>query len=349
MCTAALRRAKLGARAVFVSLHLLYIILACFTESDVVRWWRAGRAWPIVALCTVFVATMAQYFYTALADPGYIMDDMSPESLSGREKGSETEGLLASVHIVHKLSDVHVLSPRRRENKGTPLSFDAESGTDPVCSMDSPLSPKPASGAVHPVSESPWRRNESSTGRRCPYCRLWQPLRAKHCHDCDLCVLRFDHHCFWLGACVGQRNHAKFWLYLLLHTVLGLQLILITFSITNPKPARSFWLSTRLLAICAGIFASIAWLFVAGLWLFHSYLALSNQTTWEVTSGPSISYLRNAPSNVAPFNHGVLNNLRDLLSTTPGKLPMYSMPTSTDMTRRATMPTLWENQYYSCW
>ena len=38
-----------------------------------------------------------------------------------------------------------------------------------------------------------------------------QPPRAKHCHDCDKCVLQFDHHCVWLGTCIGQGNHCKFW------------------------------------------------------------------------------------------------------------------------------------------
>lgn len=38
-----------------------------------------------------------------------------------------------------------------------------------------------------------------------------QPPRAKHCHDCDKCVLQFDHHCVWLGTCIGQGNHCRFW------------------------------------------------------------------------------------------------------------------------------------------
>ena len=51
--------------------------------------------------------------------------------------------------------------------------------------------------------------------RRCGYCNIIQPLRAKHCEDCNRCVHRYDHHCPWLGNCVGERNHRFFWAFLL--------------------------------------------------------------------------------------------------------------------------------------
>ena len=47
--------------------------------------------------------------------------------------------------------------------------------------------------------------------RQCSVCRLEQPLRTKHCRDCQKCVALHDHHCPWLGTCVGERN--RFWFY----------------------------------------------------------------------------------------------------------------------------------------
>ncbi|CAI9613574.1 unnamed protein product, partial [Staurois parvus] len=43
--------------------------------------------------------------------------------------------------------------------------------------------------------------------RRCGYCLLKQPMRARHCKSCNRCVRRYDHHCPWIENCVGEKNH----------------------------------------------------------------------------------------------------------------------------------------------
>nr|XP_021529744.1 probable palmitoyltransferase ZDHHC12 isoform X3 [Aotus nancymaae] len=52
--------------------------------------------------------------------------------------------------------------------------------------------------------------------RRCRYCLVLQPLRARHCCECRRCVRRYDHHCPWMENCVGERNHPLFVVYLVL-------------------------------------------------------------------------------------------------------------------------------------
>ena len=61
---------------------------------------------------------------------------------------------------------------------------------------------------------------EIPKNRGCDKCGIAElPYRARHCHDCNKCVRKFDHHCFWIGGCVGELNHGKFWLFIFTQTV----------------------------------------------------------------------------------------------------------------------------------
>ena len=56
---------------------------------------------------------------------------------------------------------------------------------------------------------------------------------------------------------------------------------------------------------------SVFVLIVASFVVFHTYLALSNITTWECLSWSRIGYLKNWPrKNRSPFNIGLINNLK---------------------------------------
>jgi hypothetical protein len=52
-------------------------------------------------------------------------------------------------------------------------------------------------------------------------------------------------------------------------------------------------------------------LFVGGLWLYHAYLACTNQTTYEASFRDRVPYLKNLPEHTWPFSHGVASNLRE--------------------------------------
>ncbi|KAL3683265.1 hypothetical protein R1sor_001287 [Riccia sorocarpa] len=170
----------------------------------------------------------------------------------------------------------------------------------------------------------------SDNSLKCNYCRLFMPLRAKHCYDCDKCVLRFDHHCIWLGTCVGQRNHRRFWWYVFFQTVLVFWTT-IFYGSAFSKNNQTNWLlhDSVVLAILLGLIACLA--FLVTLLIFHTYLAVTNQTTYEKTRRRRISYLKNLPPDYNPFTKGCLRNTYSFCCTSDDMYPVYSIPTPEDI------------------
>ncbi|KAG8512807.1 putative palmitoyltransferase ZDHHC12, partial [Galemys pyrenaicus] len=143
--------------------------------------------------------------------------------------------------------------------------------------------------------------------RRCRYCLVLQPLRARHCRECRRCVRRYDHHCPWMGNCVGERNHPLFTAYLALQLVVLLWGLYLAWSGLRFFQPWGLWLrSVGLLFatfLLLFLFSSVAGLLLAS----HLYLVASNTTTWEFISSHRIAYLRQRPGN--PFDRGLVRNL----------------------------------------
>lgn len=135
--------------------------------------------------------------------------------------------------------------------------------------------------------------------RWCKICRIYQPLRTKHCADCNRCVRTHDHHCPWLGNCVGENNRVLFFWFLLFQVVElavffceGLQ------GIDVFQPSIS--LTLGLLTIAVFFFMLVCLLG------FHSFLIWSDITTWEYLSWQRITYLQDLDQHCgSPFEQSV--------------------------------------------
>lgn len=161
-------------------------------------------------------------------------------------------------------------------------------------------------------------RGHSIKLKYCTTCNLYRPPRCTHCSVCENCVERFDHHCPWIGNCIGRRNYRLFYCFVSFTALLNL-FVLGTSTAQVVQLSRELqeiqslstgaslvqalseeFISAALAIYCVGL----VW-FTVGLWGYHSYLVLTNQTTYEQIKGV------NSESN--PYDRGSSGNCADVL------------------------------------
>ncbi|XP_050419208.1 palmitoyltransferase ZDHHC12-B [Patella vulgata] len=145
--------------------------------------------------------------------------------------------------------------------------------------------------------------------RRCDFCEIQQPMRAKHCEDCKRCVRKYDHHCPWLEACVGERNHKYFLLFLLTTTTLVFWTLYITWKGITHDDKWSDWLNSNFIFFFDILILFFGGFVVLGLLFFHSYLMIKGMTTWEAASRERITYLKYLDDEYNPFDEGLCKNM----------------------------------------
>jgi len=159
------------------------------------------------------------------------------------------------------------------------------------------------------------RRVVMQSGHRlrfCKSCSMHQPLRTKHCRDCGHCVRTHDHHCPWVGTCVGEGNRVYFFWFLVAQCVELMAFMaegcLALLKKNGLDPLA--WVN-QAPALCLGLFViALLLIMVSCLLCFHTYLAVSNTTTWENISWHNISYLRSLPpEDGSPFSTTLSANL----------------------------------------
>ena len=168
------------------------------------------------------------------------------------------------------------------------------------------------------------------------------PLRTKYCKACKAYVLRHDHHCPFLGGCIGLGNHRTFYLFLAIQTGLcayAADLNSKCFRKVGPSDSGNSWVVENGLPILVMLVILFALLVLVPLFSFHTFLILTNTTTYEMLARDKIWYLQVYPAGVNPFDKGVVENVKTFFREELEDV-MPSLEPKRD--------TIWDNRHYSC-
>ncbi|KAI4381813.1 hypothetical protein MLD38_007851 [Melastoma candidum] len=299
------RRSSLGLKLALLSVHVVFVGAVFLLDGDLIEKMLTEPWYPALYL-VLFLAALIQYFVTAGSSPGYL-----------------TEAWRAFLEANARIKESSASSK-------PPASLKNENFAVSVYS-DQPEK------AAHGNASSSWSKmvmllhppGTSVRSLTCTYCMLEQPPRSKHCHDCDKCVLQFDHHCVWLGTCIGQNNHCRFWWYICMETALCLWTKVFYITYLQSSISRTWWKDVISIILLCGL--SIILIFLLLLLFFHSYLILTNQTTYELVRRRRIPYLRGVPDKVYPFSKGICQNLYKFCCARGGEYYMEQMPTQLEL------------------
>jgi len=171
--------------------------------------------------------------------------------------------------------------------------------------------------------------------RFCQICNIIQPYRTRHCRECKKCIAKYDHHCYWIGGCIGELNHRKFLLFLTLEIILCGWGCIISSSGTKIYPyeviekGEFVRYSSEYGAYIVVYFICFFFLFfVLLLALYHFYIVMTGQSTWEGIKSDQLNYVKCYPRGFTPFNFGIFRNLR--LTLCHGNRLMYNHFVSLD-------------------
>ena len=90
----------------------------------------------------------------------------------------------------------------------------------------------------------------------------------------------YDHYCGVLGTPIGEKNHARFWWYLCIQTMSLCYAIGIVHSGFR-NSIYTDWYNDNAHQLWSVLFLYILTAFVGSLWVFHTWLACTNMTSYE--------------------------------------------------------------------
>lgn len=122
----------------------------------------------------------------------------------------------------------------------------------------------------------------------CKHCKIMElPLRSYHCPTCQRCIRTYDHHSKLIGNCIGENNHLVFILFLFCQSF---TFILGIFGLIKRYFFQPYFIKVLIISYIS-IFSLIVSIFTINI-IFHLYLVITNQTSYEIFYKENCPYLR---------------------------------------------------------
>ncbi|EGG20574.1 hypothetical protein DFA_00435 [Cavenderia fasciculata] len=145
----------------------------------------------------------------------------------------------------------------------------------------------------------------------CKICDHMIPIRAKHCSKCNRCAI------------TGFKNEATW----------------------------TDWIKSNIFIFIPTMLIFSTMFMPIGLFVFHTYLIFTDQSSWEVTKRSRISYLKSISGVRYPFSQGIKKNIVAHWNQNFG-VYRWSLPSDERLKelkkRKENSFNLWNNKYYSC-
>ena len=115
-------------------------------------------------------------------------------------------------------------------------------------------------------------------------------MRTGYCKAAKRWVASYDHFCPFLNTPIGERNHARFWWFLFSQAnTLSWAIAVVHSGFISHSWNHGEWMRINGHAFATVFILYCMMLFVAPLFLFHSFLAVANMRTREFMRAEEVS------------------------------------------------------------
>lgn len=209
--------------------------------------------YSILAISLTFAISL--YFILYFSNPGYLPRPFEPEFVNSDFLELK---LVKEVTSNSKANDQTILKSQSSDNLTVPMLDNDQEDISKDADLES---------------------------RLCSICDIYKPPRSKHCYTCHRCVARFDHHCPLIGNCIGVKNHRLFYLFLFFEEIALITSIYINIDSVRAIDFQSIQSGLQysmIVYLFVGFVIVIGFsVYVTLLLIFHTFLVLKNQTTYE--------------------------------------------------------------------